>query len=59
MRTEATSYAIAQPVPRNFIYRFDMAVRRFCGVGSNGPQPYTLPTFHFHVRQAGSRRQLH
>lgn len=29
MRTEATSYAIAQPLPRNFIHRFDMVVRRF------------------------------
>lgn len=39
MRTEATSCAIAQPLPRNFIHRFDMYVGR-CGVGSNGPQPY-------------------
>lgn len=40
---------IARSLPRNFIYRFDMIVRRFCGVGINGFQPYFLPRFHFHV----------
>jgi hypothetical protein len=41
---------IARSLPRrNFIYRFDMGVRRFCGVGINGLQLYFLPTFHFHV----------